>query len=164
MLNSKRRFPDLKPDFIEIRPVIELGHVKSDVEGLRFETLLHQSIVIVIARYMLNRRRRFQIRNRFHQKSVFVHEPDSKPDFIRDPSYGARYMLNLTSKVPDSKPDFIRDPSCIEPGYVKSDVEGSSFGNLISSEIRFVLSRVHVKSGLEGSRFETRFHQRSVLS
>ncbi|GBM75370.1 hypothetical protein AVEN_207266-1 [Araneus ventricosus] len=116
-------------------------------------------------------------------------DPDSKLDFIRDPSCDgpvhlnltskvpdsnlisseirlvlSRHMLNLTSKVPDSKPDFIRDPSCIEPEirlvlsqvHVKSDVEGSRF-ETISSEIRLVLSQVHVKSDVEGSRLNTDF-------
>ncbi|GBM75383.1 hypothetical protein AVEN_207277-1 [Araneus ventricosus] len=161
---------------------------------------------------MLNRRRRFQFETRFHQRSVLclsqVHVKSEVEVFqIRNlisseiPLCGARCMSNLTSKVPDSKPDFIRDPSYMVPGsrfetrfhqrsvrigqvHVKSDVEGSRFEtdfirdplnwsqvhvksevegfqirNPISSEIRLVLSQVHVQSDVEGSRFETRFHR-----
>ncbi|GBM75380.1 hypothetical protein AVEN_207274-1 [Araneus ventricosus] len=94
-------------------------------------------------------------------------------------------MLNLTSKVPDSKPDFIRDPSVLwymlnsdvegsptKPDYLRSVLCDRAMLNLtskvpvrnpISSEIRLVLSQdmLNLKSKVPDSN---PISLRSVLS
>ncbi|GBM75375.1 hypothetical protein AVEN_207269-1 [Araneus ventricosus] len=153
MLNLTSKVPDSKPDYHRDPSCMSQVHVKFDVEGSPdSNTEFHQRCLVSDVPGV-------------HVKSD-VEGSVSKPDFIEILCLVQGSMLNLTSKVPDSKPDFIRDPSCVEPGNVKSDVEGSA-RNLdfiresvfvpdskpISSEIRLVLRQVHVKSGRR--RFQT---------
>ncbi|GBM75376.1 hypothetical protein AVEN_207270-1 [Araneus ventricosus] len=108
--------------------------------------------------------------------------PDSKHLEIssEDPSCVEQVHVNLTSKDSRFETYFIRSDLVLSQvsqirnlisseirlvlssGHVKSDV-GFQIRNLISSEILLVIVQVHVKSRRrEGSRFD-RFHQRSVL-